>query len=125
MGEELHGVKETKELNTFLAKLGNMVSKALADGKVDQNDAMLVMDPLLVAVPAFQGISLVGQEYKDLSEAEAIELKEQLAIDLSLDPSHAKFELIAETIYGASHSVAAAIMAIVEAKNTPPEVVVE
>lgn len=112
-----YDVKDIKEMNTFLAKLGNMTSKAMEDDKIDEKDLPLVIDPLTAAVPAFDGISNYGKQYKDMSEAEALDITQQLAKDLDLDEDDKAIETIAELVCGATFQISAAIMAIVAAKK--------
>lgn len=113
----LYDVKDIKEMNTFIAKVGNMASKALADGKIDSADAPLTIEPLMAAPAAFEGITNYGKQFADMSEAEALEVKEQLAADLELDPKDKELEALAELICGATFQISAAVMAVVKAKQ--------
>lgn len=112
-----HDVKDIKEMNTFLAKLGNATSKSLADDKIDSNDAVNLVDPIVAAPAAFEGISNYGKQFKDMDESEALEIKQQLAADLQLDPDDAAIEELCELVVGATFQISAAIMAIVAAKK--------
>lgn len=68
------GIQESKELIAFTLKLGNGLGASLEDGKLSFTDAPKFMDAMMAAPAAFQGISEVPAEMKDLDEAEKAEL---------------------------------------------------
>lgn len=68
------GINELKEVVAFGVSLGNALGKALEDGKITLTDAGLVVDPLLKAVPAFNGLEQVPAELADLTDEEKAEL---------------------------------------------------
>lgn len=100
-------VKETKELCLLAAKLVNAADKSLADGKISLFDAAHFLSPLKAANAAIQGIKEVPSELKDLSEAEAQELKEAIAGELDLSNDDA--EVIVEQVIGVGLQLAAAV----------------
>lgn len=69
------GIKELKEVVDLLAALMKMVDAAMADGKVDMSDLSLLMSLVPVVGPAIQGIGMVDDELKDMSEEEIAEMK--------------------------------------------------
>lgn len=72
---EKKGVKELLELVAGLKELGLLVKAGLKDGKVDLNDLSLLLGLLpkqQVLLDAFQGLSEVDDEVKDLSLDEAM-----------------------------------------------------
>lgn len=78
-------IKESKELLTFLARLGNSIDKALLDGKVTITDAGLLFEPILAAKSAFDGVLLIPEELADLDTDEATELVATVQAELELN----------------------------------------
>jgi hypothetical protein len=72
------GIKEVREVIDVAAKLGNAAGKILQDDKFDWGE-LVEFVPALIALPeAISGISLVGEELKDLSEEEKSQLAQYL-----------------------------------------------
>jgi hypothetical protein len=74
MSEE-KGVKELLELVAGLKEVGLLVKGSLKDGKIDLNDLSLLLGLLpkqQILLDAFQGLSEVDDEVKDLSLDEAM-----------------------------------------------------
>lgn len=88
---DLLGVKETKELLIFIAKLGNSIDVALRDGKVNFLDAGVLFEPLFNAGTAFTGAKEVPAELGELSSTEALELTDAVANTLELDNGNAEY----------------------------------
>jgi hypothetical protein len=74
MSEEF-SIKETKEILLACFKIAGSVKAANADGKIDINDAALFFSVIPTLGPAFEGISNVPKELKDLSAEEVSELE--------------------------------------------------
>lgn len=70
----MSGIKETKEVVVFLAKVGEGVEKALADGKIDLSDALDFTGAVMAIGAAVSGVGEVPSELKDLDASEAAEL---------------------------------------------------
>lgn len=79
---EKKGIQNTKEVLVLGFAVGNVVKQALSDGKIGLEDLGLLMQLLPVAGPAFNDISEVISEFKDLDVAEAKELLEFAANEL-------------------------------------------
>ena len=81
----MKGIKETSELLRFGLNLATGCVKSLADGKITFTDSIHFKDAILNVTDAFDGISEVPAELKDMDAAEAEELKriaiEEFAID--------------------------------------------
>jgi hypothetical protein len=67
-------IKETKEALAFVLSLGNALGTTLADGKITLSEAPQFMGALMAAPAAFQGLTEVPAELKDLDDAEKAEL---------------------------------------------------
>lgn len=78
------GIKESKELLTFLARLGNSIDKALEDNKITVSDASYLFDPIFAAKGAFEGVNLIPAELSDLDNDEALELVFTVKTELDL-----------------------------------------
>lgn len=81
---ESKGIKELKEMISFIALLINASDKAKKDG-LGIEDIALYMVPLMKAPEAFSGMTEMGLEFKDLSGAEVAELNILLAKELDLE----------------------------------------
>lgn len=92
------GIKEIKELASLVMGIGNGASKALEDGKLSMSDLVHFQGVVFTALPAIQGIDQVDDEFFDLDEAEKVVLKNHIASELQLDPSHEKIEQITEGV---------------------------
>jgi len=95
---EVTGIKELKELLKFVIEFGEAIELALADKKFEISELALLMGPLMQVGPAFEGLDLLGGEIKDLSEAEAAELKAYVAEELDLQND--KIEEVVEKALG-------------------------
>ena len=74
---EIKGIKEIKELIEGLGLLYKVGKEVAADGKVDFTDVAVLakfQDQLPVLLAAAEGVALLGEEVKDISGPEAIEL---------------------------------------------------
>ena len=76
---ESYDIKNTKEVVMLAFALGNAIKQANADGKVGYEDIGLLMTVIPSFGPAFEDISKVPAELKDLDAAEAQELREMVA----------------------------------------------
>lgn len=90
------GLKETKEVIIFTAKLGNAIGKSLADGKITFTDAANFIDPLMKLPAAFAGIENVPAELSDMNEADRQELIQVAKDEFDLDNDKAEI-LIEDT----------------------------
>jgi len=87
------GIKELKELVTFVAVLASAADKSTQDG-LGYDDIGEFVNAMLKAPNAFEGIDKVGAEIKDLDAAEMQELKDLVAAELNLVDD--KLELVVE-----------------------------
>lgn len=85
-----YGINETRDLLVFLAKFGNAIDRSLEDGEVGWLDGRFLLDPLMVAKPAFEGANLIPNELGDLSSSEAMDLTATVAAELDLDNENAE-----------------------------------
>jgi dihydrodipicolinate synthase/N-acetylneuraminate lyase len=77
----MKGVKEMLELIAGLKEVAKLGKLALKDGKIDLNDLALLSQLLVkqqVMIDALQGLGDVGDEVKDLSLEEAMQLIQAL-----------------------------------------------
>ena len=94
------GIKESKEMLVFLFMLGKVMKEAKEnDGKIDYMDAMLLMKLMPLMGPAFEGVSEIMEEIKDIDAAEADELIKYLAEETG-SILEGKEDLIAKIISG-------------------------
>lgn len=71
------GVKESLELVSAVKLVGINAKKALADHKLNAEDlqyAMAILKDVQVLIDGIEGISHVGEEAKDIDEAEALQV---------------------------------------------------
>ncbi len=88
-------IKETKEMVTFVAKLGMGLEASLDDdGKLSFGDVSNMMPALMSSGAAFAGAGKIGAEFKDMDKAEGKELCDHLASELDLKDD--KIEAIVE-----------------------------
>lgn len=78
VAEQKYGLKETKEVLVFAFKAVETYKLAKADGKIDMNDAGLAFTLFPSLTPAFENITLVPKEIKDLDASEIEELETYL-----------------------------------------------
>lgn len=77
----MKGVKEILELIAGLKEVAKLGKLALKDGKIDLNDLALLSQLLVkqqTLIDALQGLGDVGDEVKDLSLDEAMQLIQAL-----------------------------------------------
>lgn len=73
----MSSVKETLEVVKAIQLIGTDVKKALKDGKLNAEDLPLVLDLVKnsqILIDAVEGVNLIGEEVKELDQAELIEL---------------------------------------------------
>jgi len=68
------GIKETKEVLSFVFSLGKATASAVEDGDIGWSDAMKFIDPLKRLGPAIENIEDVLVELQDLDDEEFAEL---------------------------------------------------
>ena len=84
-GVKKYDIKETKEMVTFIAKLGMGLEASLDDdGKITLGDSGKMMPALMSSGAAFAGAGKIGAEIKDLDKDEAQELCDHLAKELDI-----------------------------------------
>lgn len=91
---EVTGIKELKELLKFVVEFGEAIELALVDKKFEISELSYLIAPLMQVGAAFEGLDKMGGELKDLSEAEAVELR--LYVEEELDLRSDKLEEIIE-----------------------------
>lgn len=108
------GIKNLKEVCVFLALSLSAQQKAAADGNIGVADVAHLMNPLLALPQALEGVTSVPAEVMDMDPAEAAELSEAIkgAVDLTNDGA----EAVVEQIIGAALQLAAAALAVKNAK---------
>jgi len=74
--EKKLGIKETKEFLGFVLGLANATGKALEDGQVTLADIRFLIGVFADAGPAFDGLSAIPSEWKDLDKSEQEEIKQ-------------------------------------------------
>lgn len=80
----MYGTKETEDLLIFIAKLGNAIDGALADGVVNFMDVDEIFSPAAAAKAAFEGASNIPKEIGDLDSKEAADIVQLFAEELDL-----------------------------------------
>ena len=78
------GTKNLKELVLFVIELAEGIVKSLEDDKVTITDAVNLVPAVKAALPAFEGISDVGQEFADLDDEEQLEIIEYVKSEFDL-----------------------------------------
>lgn len=82
MSEEKKGLKETKEVLDLGFAIGKMIQEGLKDGKLGMEDLGLLMGLIPHVGPAFDNISEVPAELKDIDAEEAKELLEYAGLKI-------------------------------------------
>lgn len=85
----MSGIKESKEILVFLAKVGESIKASLVDGKFDLSDVANFYPVLGAILPAVQGIGEIPAEIKDLSVEEGLELVGIVVAELGLEGKQA------------------------------------
>ena len=112
---EAHGIKESKELFGFVAKLCASIAQSMKDGKFEAEDLTHFM-PLLVAAPAaFEKVGEMPKELKDLSEEEVVELMTHFSTELVIPQEDIK-EVVSKGV-AAGVAIYGLVMAILELKK--------
>ena len=94
----IKGIKELKEMADFVLGLGVGIDASLVDGKIGFADLLNFQSVVFSALPAFQGIGQLDDEFFAMDDADKADLKAYIAEKLKLDPSHASIEGIVETV---------------------------
>lgn len=110
----MKGIGNLKEVCVFLSLCLTAEQKVMEDGSVTVGDVYFAMNPLLALPAALGDISEVPGEISDLDAAEAAEL--HLAIAEALDLKDDAVEAVAEQVVGAALQIAAAALALKQAK---------
>lgn len=84
------GTQETKEVLDFVVQLAHSIESARADGSIGFSDVTDLVDVLMKVGAAFDGISEVPAEVKDLTEEEAAELNQHVKDTLDLQDDRAE-----------------------------------
>lgn len=80
--EQQFSTKDTKEVLVFAFKFAGVIKAASADGKIDFNDMGLFFTIIPSLGPAFDNISNIPKELKELSPGELGELENLVATEL-------------------------------------------
>lgn len=91
-------IKDLKELATFVLNLANGISASLADGKLEWKDAWHFKDAAISALPAFNGIQNVDDQFFSMEEADHADFNAHIAEKLNLQPGDKKIEEVAEMV---------------------------
>ena len=83
MAEKKYGIKDLKEMVVFVAKVGNAVDVSAEDG-IGVDDLGSFVPAFMSAPQAFEGVSEIPKEAKDLDAEEMKELQDALAKELDL-----------------------------------------
>ena len=83
-------IKDTKEVIGLALDMFMAGERALADGKISFEDISHLVPIFTVVGPAIEGMGNIGEELKDLSEAEMVEL--QAFVDMKLGVSNSKWK---------------------------------
>lgn len=111
------GIKETKELMKFIVEFVEAIDKSLEDGDIGFMDLSNLVSAMMAANDAFSDISLIPNEIKDLTEAEALELYAYAKDELDLRSN--KVEEIVECALGIGLEVYKLIM-LIKTPAAPP-----
>lgn len=82
--EQQFSTKETKEVLAFAFKFAGVIKSANADGKIDFNDMGLFFTIIPSLGPAFENISNVPKELKELSPGEVAELENLIVTEVGV-----------------------------------------
>lgn len=91
------GIKETKEMLIFIAKLSSSIAHAASDGKLDFMDIARMAPVLMKAGDAMAGMEMIPAELADLTAEERDELIAAFAADFELDQESTE-ELIEKSL---------------------------
>jgi len=78
------GVKETKDLLTFAASLGEGIYETMKDGRFSIGDVKHFFPAAKDLVPAVSGILSVPGEMADLTDVELDEMKQHFAVEFDI-----------------------------------------
>lgn len=81
------GIKESKELLIFVARLASGIKRALEDGTIGFTDIEELFGPIMSAKAAFENVELIPAELADLNSVEAAELVATFNAELDLGDS--------------------------------------
>jgi len=91
---EIVGIKETTEMLDLVVDLVSVIAEAKKNnGKIDIADLPLLFKLIPDLSPAFDGIGLIGKEFKDLSVEEAAALVAHVVARLNVTEEVAKEKL--------------------------------
>jgi hypothetical protein len=107
-------IKNTKELCVFVCRAIDAGDSSMSDGQISVGDAANLISPLMSLPAAVEGISDLPKEISDLDPAEAEELKAVIASELDL--RNDAVEAVAEQVVGVALQLAAAFIAMKQAK---------
>lgn len=79
-----HGIKETKELLKFVIEIAEALDASLADGDIGFMDLSNLVSAMMASAAAFDNISMIPAEMKDLDTTEAQELYDYCKSELDL-----------------------------------------
>lgn len=84
------GVAQTKEVLDLVLGLVKAGQDSLKDGKIGLEDLTNLLQVLPKVIPAIEGVSLLDDEFKDLSVEEGAELIAYVAAKLAIENEKAK-----------------------------------
>lgn len=114
--EKLHGVKELKEVISFLGAGFKAYAGAMEDGKIGADDLAQIMVLALPAGPAFEGIGLVGKEAMEIDGDE----KKELYAHIDAAMGEALAEKIGESVLIIAVEIAS-VLSEIKAKKAEDE----
>jgi hypothetical protein len=83
-GLNMAGIKETKELLKFVIEVTEALDRSLEDGEIGFTDLSNLVSAMMASAAAFENVSLIPSEMKDLDKAEAAELYAYVKGELNL-----------------------------------------
>ena len=108
------GTKEVKDVLDLALAVGTVIKQVMADGKVGLDDVSAFLTLIPAIGPAVEKIDQLSAEFKDLTEAEALDLVAHVMAKLAVDDAKAR------GIIQASLNVAAASVGLVRAIVAKP-----
>lgn len=108
------GTKEVKDVLDLALAVGTVIKQVMADGKVGLDDVSAFLTLIPAIGPAVEKIDQLPAEFKDLTEAEALDLVAHVMAKLAVDDAKAR------GIIQASLNVAAASVGLVRAIVAKP-----
>lgn len=108
------GTKEVKDVLDLALAIGTVIKQVMADGKVGLDDVSAFLTLIPAIGPAVEKIDQLPAEFKDLTEAEALDLVAHVMAKLAVDDAKAR------GIIQASLNVAAASVGLVRAIVAKP-----